>query len=146
MKKKNLIALSIIILGVIAFSVYYFKIQKKDLITAGSIGGVTFTNKVHDTINHIFYVTAQSDSAGAGTKAYFSEPKRLKINGDLFQAIVPDVEYESVSVQFVVPYDQAEELELIDSNGNLVLDKLLSDFSLVQEYGYITTVTFKHNF
>ena len=74
-----------------------------------------------------------------GSYKYFSEPKTVRLKSmDYYEAITTKGPYLGVFIIISVPRKEAKEKGLVDSNGHLIIDKILESDELIEKYVVIS--------
>jgi len=145
-EKKNyvpeillVVMMCIVIMVGIAFVLTQYK-NKAEVVVASAISEVTFHDIWID--NGLYAKITTNPKAAGGYDEYFFDITTVKLEQYYhYEAIqVNSAPYMSVGIKIAIPYIEAQNMELLDNQNHIIIDKVLEDKELVKQYCTITHI------
>ena len=103
------------------------------------ITGITFQDLWYE--DKEFFATLCSDQeAGIGFDKYFFQPRTLKIAPEYYSVIVKGYSYLSVNVEIEIPYEEAEELNLLEDDF-IRVEAVFSNAEFIRDYCTVVRIS-----
>lgn len=117
------------------------KYNERPLVSVFTISEVTFHDKWVD--DGMFVKVSTNSETAVGYDRYFFVPQILKLkSNEHYEAIMlGNAPYMSVSIRIEIPYGEAKEYGLLDSQQNIMIDKVLEDIEFIQLYCTVESVS-----
>lgn len=135
---KIKIFLSVLVVSVLIILLVLNSVRKildeRPLVTIFTISEVTFHTKWID--GGRFVRISTNPDAAVGYDSYFFEPQTIALETeDHYEAIMlKSAPYMGVSIRIEIPYGQAKKYKLIDSQQNIVIEKVLEKENFILNY------------
>lgn len=134
----------LLFVGCVVFTVKYIAEKKhgeRSLTTIIALSEVTICEKwIED--DGMFVEISTNEEAPAAWDSYFFEPTTVMLESEkLYDSIeMGDTPYMSATMRIEIPYNRAKELELLDYNDTIIIEKILDSKEYVQSYCTLVSI------
>lgn len=127
-------------IALVIFVFVYDKHNNKILTSSFSIDEVVVEQKW--TRDDDYYVSVYSMRPDSDMEEYFKSPRTMQIGArEYYEAIqITGDPYDSFEIRIEIPYADAREEEILDEDGNIVIEKVLAVDRIVRDYCFIERI------
>lgn len=127
-------------IALVIFVFAYDKHNNKILTSTFSIDEVVVEQKW--TRDDEYYLSVYSLRPDSDIEEYFKSPRTMQTGArEYYEAIqITDEPYDAFEVRIEIPYADAREEEILDKDGNVVIEKVLAVDRVVRDYCFIERI------
>lgn len=127
-------------IALVIFVFAYDKHNNKILTSSFSIDEVVVEQKW--TRNDDYYVSVYSMRPDSDIEEYFKSPRTMQTGArEYYEAFqITNEPYDVFEIRVEIPYADAREEEILDENGDIVIEKVLAVDRIVRDYCFIERI------
>ena len=127
-------------IALVIFVFAYDKHNNKILTSSFSIDEVIVEQKW--TRNEDYYLSVYSLRPDSDMEEYFKSPRTMQTGArEYYEAIqITKEPYDTFEIRVEIPYADAREEEILDEDGNVVIEKVLAVDRIVRDYCFIERI------